>query len=228
MVKYDVTKLNVAIDRLLMATQNSRHRFLLQAYSRHRYLEVAGRYEELFASDMMAPTPCYHLQAGRMNVRLEGRSAVESLYGMLVKTNQSIFFVENEQVAVADNFVASTLTFHQQVSGKSLALNNALSYLPPFLSGWILRKVLATIRMKADENAMYLYSNFVEMVWSYDDRGRLVGEDIWEPNPDNASIVKLYPADVLTTAESAKKLAALIKPLPSFDETVLGGKKDAD
>ena len=42
MAKYDVTKLNVAIDKLLTVTENPRHRFLLQAYSRHRYLEVAG------------------------------------------------------------------------------------------------------------------------------------------------------------------------------------------
>ena len=40
MQKFDVTKLNAAIDRLLETTQNPRHRFLLMAYSRHRYLEV--------------------------------------------------------------------------------------------------------------------------------------------------------------------------------------------
>jgi hypothetical protein len=43
MAKYDVTKLNVGVDKLLAVTTNPRHRFLLQAYSRHRYLEVAGR-----------------------------------------------------------------------------------------------------------------------------------------------------------------------------------------
>jgi hypothetical protein len=73
---------------------------------------------------------------------------------------------------------------------------------------------------------MYLYSNFVEMIWIYDERGRLVGEDIWEPNPDKANICKLDPTQVLTTAQSVKKLAALIKPLPSF-ETVFGDKKSA-
>ena len=223
MAKHDVTKLNMAIDRLLAVTQNARHRFLLQAYSRHRYLEVAGRYEELFEPDMMAPSPCYHLRAGRMKVRLEGQNEVKNLYRMLAQTNQSIFFVENEQVAVAENFVASTLTFHQQVSGASLAFNTALSYLPGFLSSWIFKKLL-TRRETADENAMYLYSNFVEMIWIYDERGRLVGEDIWEPNPDKANICKLDPTQVLTTAQSVKKLAALIKPLPSF-ETVFGDKK---
>ena len=32
MAKYDVTKLNVAIDKLLQTTTNPRHQFLLQAY----------------------------------------------------------------------------------------------------------------------------------------------------------------------------------------------------
>ena len=50
--------------------------------------------------------------------------------------------------------------------------------------------------MTADENAMYLYSNFVESVWPYDDRGRLVGEDVWEPDPDKADIVKLDPTEL--------------------------------
>jgi hypothetical protein len=71
---------------------------------------------------------------------------------------------------------------------------------------------------------MYLYSNFIEMIWPYDDRGRLIGEDVWEPDPDKADIVKLDPADVVTTAQSAEKLKPLIKPLPSFDEMVLGKK----
>jgi hypothetical protein len=128
---------------------------------------------------------------------------------MWADTSQCIFYTENEQVAVADNFIASTSIFHQQVSGKSLAFNKALSYLPGFLSEAILKRVLSRKGMSADENAMYLYSNFLEMVWPYDDRGRLVGEDVWEPDPEKADIVKLDPADVVTTAQAAEKLAAL-------------------
>jgi len=41
----------------------------------------------------------------------------------------------------------------------------ALSYLRGFLSQRILKRVLAAKRFKADANALYLYSNFVEMVW---------------------------------------------------------------
>ena len=221
MAKYDVTKLNLAVDRLLAATQNPRHRFLLQAYGRHRYLEVAGRYEEIFAPEMMAPAPAYHFRAAGINATFEGQDGVKSLYRMWAQTDQSIFFVENEQVAVADNFIASTATFRQQISGKTRILRAALSYLPGFLSERILKRLLAAKEFKADPNAMYLYSSFVEMVWLYDDRGRLVGEDVWEPEPDKAEIIKLDPADVLTSGESGRLLAPLIKPLPSFDEMVL-------
>jgi hypothetical protein len=82
MPKYDVTKLNVAIDKLLAVTPDPRHRFLLQAYSRHRYLEAAGRYEEIFAPDMMAPNPCDHFQAEGTRPKLEGQEVVKSLYRM--------------------------------------------------------------------------------------------------------------------------------------------------
>src|SRR6516225_875698 len=170
MGKYDVTKLNVAIDRLLAVIENPRHRFLLQAYSRHRYLEVAGRYEEIFAPDMMVPNPCYHFKAEGMNTKLEGQEAVKSLYRTWAETNQSIFYIEDEQVAVADNFIASTGHFHQQVAGQSLTFNKAISYLPGFLSEMVLKKVLARKNITADQTAMYLYSNFAEMVWPYDDR----------------------------------------------------------
>ena len=78
--------------------------------------------------------------------------------------------------------------------------------------------------MTAEPDCMYLYSNFEESIWPYDDRGRLMREDVLEPLPQNAQITKLDPADVLTTAQAAVLLAPLIKPLPNFDEYVLGQK----
>lgn len=219
MPRYDITKLNVAIDKLLAVTENPRHRFLLQAYSRHRYLEVAGRYEEIFAPEMMSEHPVYHVHADRTNAKLEGQDAVKSLYRMWAQTNQSIFYTENEQVAVADNYIASVTIAHQQIAGRSLTANRIMSHLPGFLSEAILKRVLAAKSFKADENSMYLYSNVIQMIWPYDDRGRLIGEDVWEPDPDKAEIVKLDPADVVTTEQAGKALAPLIKPLPPFDET---------
>ncbi|MCC8955413.1 hypothetical protein H8B02_18845 [Bradyrhizobium sp. Pear77] len=224
MIKHDVTKTNIAIERLLETTTTPRHRFLLMAYHRHRYLEIAGRYEEIFAPEMMSENPAYHVHAGGNHVKLVGQDAVKNLYRTWADTNQSIFYTENEQIAVADNFVASTSIFSQQVSGSALALNKATSYLPGFLAEAVVKRVLARKAVEPDENSMYLYSNFLEMIWPYDDRGRLIGEDVWEPDPDKADIVKLDPADVVTTTQAEQRLRPLIKPLPTFDEMVLRAK----
>jgi hypothetical protein len=222
MAKYDITKTNIAITRLLEKTTNPRHRFLLMAYDRHRNLEMAGRYEEIFAPEMMVEKPVYHFDANKTKAKLEGQEAVKRLYRMWADTNQSIFYTEDEQVAVADNFVVSVATNHQQVSGKALAMNTALSYLPGFISDAVLGRVLAAKGFKADENSMYLYTNVIQLIWPYDDRGRLIGEDVWEPDPGKAEIAKLDRSEVLTTAQAAALLNPLIKPLPSFDQMVLG------
>lgn len=222
MIPHDITQTNQAVRALIERTENPRHRFLLMVYDRHRNLEMAGRYEELFAPDMMVGEPVYHLRANRANLKLEGAEVVKSLYGMWAKTNQSIFYTENEQVAVADNFVASVVVGYQQVSARSLRINRILNYVPRFLGERLVKRVLARGKFEADDTAMYLYKSTYEMFWPFDDRGRLLGEDIWEPDPDKAEIVKLAPEDVLTVEQSRRLLDPLIKPLPSFDEMVLG------
>jgi hypothetical protein len=223
MPKFDITKVNVAIDRTLEKTTNPWHRFLLMAYSRHRYLEVAGRYEEIFAPEMMAMEPRYRFTQGGAHIDLEGQDEVKSLYRFWAETNQSIFFVENEEVAVADHYIASVSTFYQQVSGKGLKEARLLSYLPAPISHKIVLKALAAKGFKPNENDTYLYKMVgAQMIWPYDDRGRLLGEYVWEPAPHKAEIFKLAPADVLTTEQSGKLLAPLIKPLPDFDEMVFG------
>ena len=49
MAHFDITRTNIAVERLIETTDNPRHRYLLHAYNRHRYLEIAGRFEEIFA-----------------------------------------------------------------------------------------------------------------------------------------------------------------------------------
>ena len=225
MPKFDVTKLNVAIDKLLETTENPRHRFLLQAFSRHRYLEIAGRYEEIFAPDMMTMDPVYHFHQAGVETVLRGQDQVKSLYRMWAETNQSIFFAEHEEVAVADHFVASVATTYQQVSGKGLRQGKFLSHFPSAISRKLLEKALGEKEHKADDNDIFLYKTVgMQMIWPYDDRGRLIGEDVWEPEPSKAELFHLDPGDVLTTEQSGKLLAPLIKPLPSFDEVVLQHK----
>jgi hypothetical protein len=84
--------------------------------------------------------------------------------------------------------------------------------------------MLAFKGIKADENSMYLYKSHEQWFWPFDDRGRLLREDVLEPDRSTSEVTKLAPEDVLTAAHSKTLLDPLIKPLPNFDEYVLGKK----
>ena len=201
----DVRRTNDAIDRLLETTTNPRHRFMLQAYHRHRFLEIAGRYEELFAPDMMCDCPIYNFYITGYNATLTGTDAVRDFYAAWARTNQSIFYSENEQVAVADNFIASVVDQYQQTLGSQL-IGNGIEV--------------------DDPDAYYLMKiPGMQMVWPYDDRGRLAGEDVWEPFPERREVSKLEPSEVVTTEQAGRLLEAHIRPLPDFDEAVTGAAR---
>jgi len=68
---------------------------------------------------------------------------------------------------------------------------------------------------------MYLLRARVAMVWPYDERGRLVGENVWEYDEGEHAVIKLDPDEVLTTERAAELLEPLIRPLPPFDDSML-------
>ncbi len=196
----DITRTNIAVRELIEVTENPRHRYLLQAYDRHRNLEHAGRYQEIFVPEMTVEHPVYRFSMlGQPPITLEGRAQVEPLYQLWAQTSQCIFYNENETVAVGDRMVTSTMTGYQQTHGSALA----------------------DAGVDADEDAMYLLRGRVAMIWPYDERGRLIGENVWEYDPSEHDLIKLDPADVLTTERAAELLKSYITPLPAFDDSLL-------
>ena len=222
MLSYDITQSLQPVEQLVTVTSSPRQRYLLLAFLRHLYLEMSGHYDDVLSDDMMVEAPVYNLHALGFNTTITGKENVRSLYKFWADTNQTVFYGENVQAAVADGYIALTVQAHQQVWGGSILSSKVLGLLPKGLSSELLLKLLAAKGLEAKPDQMYLYSNFEESIWPYDDRGRLLREDVLEPLPQNAQITKLDPADVLTTAQAAALLAPLIKPLPNYDEYVLG------
>jgi hypothetical protein len=198
----DITETNKAVQELIEVTENPRHRYMLQAYDRHRNLEHAGRFEEIFTPEMTVEHPVYRFNMiGQPPMQLEGREQVEPLYRFWAETNQSVFYNEQETVAVGDFLVVSTMIGYQQTLGGAL--------------------VAAGI--EAEEDAMYLLRGRVAMVWPYDERCRLVGENVWEFDATEHDLIKLAPEEIVTTQQAAELLKAQIQPLPPFDDSLLPG-----
>ena len=91
MSRFDITKTNIAVERLIETTKDERHLYLLHAYNRHRYLEMAGRWEEIFAPDMTVEKPVYHFNRLGKTITLDGAEAVQSVYDEWTRTDQCIF-----------------------------------------------------------------------------------------------------------------------------------------
>jgi len=196
----DITQQNVAVENVLAATDNPRHRYLLQSYLRHRYLESAGRWEEILDPTMTVEHPYYRFSTlGRPRFVLDGRDQVAAVYSHWTATNQCVFYVQGETVAVGDHLILGRGIGYQQTLGSELAAAG----------------------VDAEADAMYLTKSQICMVWSYDDRCRLIGEDIWEFDDAEKGLFQLEPADVLTAEQARTLLDPLIKPLPAFDHSLL-------
>jgi hypothetical protein len=196
MNRFDITQTNAAVERLIETTKNPRHLYLLHAYNRHRYLEMAGRYEEIFAPEMTVEHPVYHFNLLGATFTLDGAKAVKEVYREWGRTGQCIFYTGgDEKLAVSDAMIVSTGTIIQQYPGTILAGSGA----------------------PVDPDTTYLVKTATHMIWPYDDRGRLVGEDVWEYDDSVREFIPLDPIDVLTAEQSSKLLAPLIKPLPSHN-----------
>ena len=195
MSRFDITKTNIAVERLIETTDNPRQLYLLHAYNRHRYLEMAGRWEEIFTPDMTVDKPVYHFHMYGKVLTLDGAEAVQTVYREWTRTGQNVFYVDDEKLAVSDNMVVSTSTMYQQTPGH----------------------VLAEDGVPVDPDAMYLIKSAEHMIWPYDDEGRLVGEDVWEYDETVREIIPLDPADVLSVEQAGKLLNPLIKLLPTHN-----------
>jgi hypothetical protein len=192
MSRFDITRTNIAVERLLETTDNPRHRWLLQAYNRHRYLEMAGRWQEIFDPEMTVEHPVYHFNVFGIQTVLDGAAAVRAVYEEWSGTAQCVFYAEDERLAVGDNMIVSTATIYQQTPGR----------------------ILAEAGAPVDPDAHYLVGNLEHMIWPYDDEGRLVGEDVWEVGESQRQVVALHPDEVLTVERAAALLDPLIRPLP--------------
>jgi hypothetical protein len=193
MHRFDITKTNIAVEQLIATTDNPRHLYLLHAYNRHRYLEMAGRYEEIFEPEMTVEHPVYHFNMLGQKIVLDGAEAVQQVYREWSRTAQCIFYVDDEKLAVSDQMIVSTSTMYQQYPGSILAADG----------------------LPVDPDATYLVKSAEHMIWPYDDQGRLIGEDVWEYDESVREIIPLDPSAVLTAEQSGELLAPLIKPLPT-------------
>jgi hypothetical protein len=147
---------------LLERTTKPLHRAMLLNFWRHVHLEGGGEYERIVASDMMVDDPVYRVTWGANPAVIEGKEGVLAFYRAV---GEAVLWNSDDLLAVADWGICDELTFHQIARGSDL---RAIGY------------------EVDDPDALYHASSRQAFVWPYDDRARLMGENLYE---DKTSLV---------------------------------------
>ncbi len=217
MAKHDITQTNRVARAMIEKTENPRHRFLLMAYDRHRSLEMAGRYEELFTPDMMVGEPAlsHPRTPGEPQARgrrsrqkplshVEGDQPVRVLRG--ARRDRGVGQFRGVDLGRLSAGVGAYAADQQDPE-----LHPALSRRAPGEE----RAQEWEVRGRRQQNVL-LYKKkkkkkkrVPDVLGPTTTRAALMGEDIWEPDPQKAEIVELAPEDVLTMDEAGRPLDPL-------------------
>lgn len=196
MAKLDITSQTRAIDKFLESVENPLHRRIISNYRRHAIFEITGNKEKIFTPDMTVEHPRYYLNVNGMSLTLDGRDQVLSFYSSLEERQATVMVVEDEKLAVADWGFSSEAWFNSFVPG-----------------------ALVPERWGAEPNKLYIVRQYLAMHWPYDERGRMIGEHVYE-HADLAEIKEIDEAEFITLAEAREKLLPLQKELPELEPTV--------
>lgn len=194
MAKLDIFTQFRGIDRFLATLDNPLHRQIISNYRRHALLEITGQKERIFTADMTVEHPVYWIHASGMDVTLDGYDQVLTFYSALEAQEATVMIVQDEKLAVADWGFASEGLFNSFMPGP----------------------LVSTRFGEADPDKLYIVRQRLAVIWPYDDRGRMIGEHVYE-HFDDAELIEVPQEEFITLAEAREKLVPLIEPLDAFD-----------
>ncbi|RYE40538.1 MAG: hypothetical protein EOP24_40485 [Hyphomicrobiales bacterium] len=67
-----------------------------------------------------------------------------------------------------------------------------------------------------DPEGHYNHRQHFAMIWPYDDRGRMIGEHVYE-NRAYGEVIEVPTEDYVTIGDAKERLGALLQPLTPFD-----------
>ena len=188
-MRFDITKLTLAADQLLLTTTKPLHRAILLNYRRHAILEVCGYYEEIFAAEMAVETPKYKIFGGAVPdgyYAPEGTD-VRDMYKGLVDHQTCVMMVTDETLLVNDWGFAW--------AGDCIRSNQV-------------EVINSEGDLIDDLDAVYIESRHQAMFWPYDNRGRMISRHVY--TAPLATVRKCPPEELLTLSDVREALMPLI------------------
>ncbi|MEV2236086.1 hypothetical protein AB0H69_47115 [Streptomyces phaeochromogenes] len=196
MSKKDIAVTISAADRMLELTKNPLHRQILENYRRHAILEVCGQWEGIFEPEMTVEHPVYYYNVtGFAGYKAEGMEEVQAIYRSLAETQTGVQVVEDERLMVSDWGFASDAIFNTYYRGFNL--------------------IDVGVRVEDPDGYFIMRQKYV-MLWPYDERGRMIGEQVYE-NKAFYELIQIPEGDFLTVEDAQARLLPMLRPLPVYE-----------
>jgi hypothetical protein len=160
---------------LLEQTTKPLHRAMLLNFWRHVHLEGAGEFDRIVADDMMVEEPVYRVTWGATPAVITGKEGVIAFYNSV---GDSVLWHSDDRLSVADWGICDEITFHQLARGADLKV---VGYDVP------------------SDDGLFHVSSRQAFIWPYDDRGRLMGEHLYE-DKTSLAIEEVAPEEAITPA----------------------------
>ncbi len=170
------------------AAQTSPHRrAILQNFIEHAALEYSSdRWPEILSPERTVENPVYHIRLGTPHVQhFEGREQVYQFYATI---KEGVLTNEHINVAVDDWGFSAFAKTHIFIPGEVLARQGSII---------------------DDPDAFYhLEMPLVGLYWDYDEKARLVSENVYDILPP--IFTKMNPADAPTQEQVARIVEAYL------------------
>ena len=183
-MRRDPRILTRAAEMLIPKLDDPRRRAIIQNYRLHAMLEVAGRGQEIFNSGMAVDRPLYRIGGIQ---RVEGPQ-VHALYQSLVDDGTNVMILEPETLIVDDWGFSSEALFHTYMTGDAARRRG---------------------HEDADPAKKYISSNWICMMWPYDENARMIGEHTYSGGA--VSFCECPDDEFIDTAEVGREYASLIE-----------------
>lgn len=196
MTKKDIAVTISAADKLLEVITNPLHRQIIENYRRHAILEVCGEWEGIFVPEMTVEHPIYYYNVtGFKGYKAEGPEEVQAIYRTLAETQTGVQVVEDERLMVSDWGFASDATFSTYYRGFNLI----------------------DVGIDVDDrDGYFIMRQKYVMLWPYDERGRMIGEQVYE-NKAFYELIQIPQEDFVTVEDARARLLPMLRPLPNFE-----------
>ncbi|GAA0382059.1 hypothetical protein Acor_52650 [Acrocarpospora corrugata] len=191
MAKLDITNIPRELDEIIAASGSARHRQIAEVVRRHYLLELTGRGGELFDQDMMVENPVYYLNINGLSLTLRSAKEVDAFY----ESQHGLMLAATDVTQVVnDHGYWAECWFNWYLTGAALAAQGVAVSSP---------------------EATYIKKSWISMFWPFDERGRMLGEHVYE-HAAIAEIVPIPEEDFITLEYAKEVLTPLLRPLPVY------------